>query len=152
MAYDVFKLATAEDARAYLNNVRRLGRTDLYPSAFRRLCELEGNDHGGALVVDFWRAVAAAEQVLREQRGKTVRLARTRQKVERVGVHKTVEDLALSKKPSDGFAILTGAGLGDLTAEYLVLKYQGRFSAEALAAAKVRLVEAHIHFPTEAAA
>ncbi len=53
MAYDVSRLSTAKDARAYLDNVRRLGRTDLYPDAFRRLCELEGQDHGDPLVIDF---------------------------------------------------------------------------------------------------
>ncbi len=150
MAYDVSRLSTAKDARAYLDNVRRLGRTDLYAEAFRRLCELEGQDHGDPLVVDFWRAIAAAEQVLREQRGKTVRLARTRQKINRVGVHRTVEDLALSKKPSDGFAILTEAGLGDLTAEYLVLKYESRFSAEAVTVARARLQEGGIAGPVAA--
>lgn len=58
-----------------------------------------------------------------------------------------MEDLALSKKPSDGFAILTEAGLGDLTAEYLVLKYETRFSAEAVTAARARLQEVGIAGP-----
>lgn len=149
MAYDVSRLSNVSDARAYLDNVKRLGRQDLYAAAFRRLCELEGQSHGDALDLDFWRAIAAAEEVLREQRGKTVRLARTREKIKRVGVQRTVEDLALKKQPSDGFAILTGAGLGDLTAEYLVLKHAERFTAEAAAAARHRLESAGVRLPPD---
>ena len=90
------------------------------------------------------------KRALREQRGKTIRLSRTRQKIARVGVHKTVEDLAMSKKASDGFAILTGAGLADLTAEYLVLTYRDRFSAELLRQ-QARLIGAGITLPADIA-
>lgn len=147
MSYDVARLSTVKDARAYLENVKRLGRDDLYAAAFRRLCELSGQEHDDPLVLDFWRAIAAAEEVLREQRGKTVRLSRTRQKIARVGVHKTVEDLAMAKEPSDGFAILTEAGLGDLTAEYLVIKHASKFSPGAITAARDRLANARIAAP-----
>jgi hypothetical protein len=147
MSYDPSRIATAEEARTYLANVRRASREDLVPAAFRRLCELTGQDDTDPLVVDFWRAIAAAEEVLRQQRGKTVRLARTRQKIARVGVHKTVEDLVLATKPSDGFAILAGAGLGDLTAEYLAAKHAERFSPEVVAAARTRLASAGIAGP-----
>lgn len=149
MAVDPEQLTTVDQARNYLANVKRLGRADLHEAAFRRLCVLSGQDDTDPLVVDFWRAIAAAEEVLREQRGKTIRLARTRQKIARVGVRKTVEDLALSKVPSDGFAILAGAGLGDLTAEYLVLKHAGEFSDEAIDAARKRLTEAEIAPPAD---
>ena len=76
-----------------------------------------------------------------------VRASRTRQKVKRVGVRKTVEDLALSKQASEGFRILTGHGLGDLTAEFLVLKHAGRFSTDAVAAARARLEAAAVPVP-----
>ncbi len=147
MSYDVSRLSNVKDAQAYLDNVKRLERQDLYPAAFRRLCELEGQNHDDPLDLDFWRAIAAAEEVLRQERGKTVRLARTRAKIKRVGVQRTVEDLALTKQPSDGFAILTGAGFGELTAEYLVLKHAARFTTEAAAAARQRLVSAGVPLP-----
>lgn len=149
MSYDVSRLSNVKDAQAYLDNVKRLGREDLYPAAFRRLCELSGQNHDDPLDLDFWRAIAAAEEVLRQERGKTVRLSRTREKIKRVGVQRTVEDLALKKQPSDGFAILTGAGLSDLTAEYLVLKHAGRFTAEAVGAARQRLLEAEVPLPPD---
>ncbi|WP_146203606.1 hypothetical protein [Azospirillum sp. TSH100] len=151
--FDPTVIQDAKTARDYLNNVRRLGRTDLYPAAFRRLCELSGQPPGDnppedvALVADFWRAIAALEEILRDQHGKVVRASRTRQKVKRVGVRKTVEDLALSKQESEGFRILTEHGLGDLTAEYLVLKHVGQFSDNAVAAARLRLEAAAVALP-----
>lgn len=147
MPFDVSQLRDAQVARTYLDKVKRLGRDDLYPAAFRRLCELSGQASDDPLVIDFWRAIAALEDFLRDQHGKVVRASRTRQKVERVGVRRTVEDLALSRQESDGFRILTAHGLGDLTAEYLVLKHAGQFSAEAIAAARARLDEAAVALP-----
>lgn len=147
MAVDPANLDTIDKARSYLANVRKAGRDDLVPAAFRRVCELAGQDDTDALVVDFWRAIAAAEEVLREERGKTVRLNRTRQKIQRVGVRQMVEDLVTAKKPSDGFGILAGAGLGDLTAEYLAVKHADRFLPEVVEAARARLAEADITPP-----
>jgi hypothetical protein len=59
----------------------------------------------------------------------------------------TVEDLALAKQESEGFRILTESGLGDLTAEYLVLKRAAQFSTEAVAAARDRLEKAGLPLP-----
>jgi len=151
--FDPSRLQDGKAARAYLDNVKRLGRDDLYPAAFRRLCELSAPPPDGdapeddPLVTDFWRAITALEEVLRDQHGKVVRASRTRQKVKRVGVRKTVEDLALSRAESDGFRILTAHGLGDLTAEYLVVKHAERFPAAAVAAARARLQAAAVTLP-----
>ncbi|NUB12942.1 hypothetical protein GAY28_09600 [Azospirillum brasilense] len=151
--FDPSQIQDVKAARAYLDNVKRLGRDDLYAAAFRRLCELSGqppddnSPEDDSLVLDFWQAIAALEEVLHGQHGKGVRASRTRQKVKRVGVRKTVEDLALSKQESEGFRILTTHGLGDLTAEYLVLKHAGRFSADAVAVARARLVAAAVPVP-----
>lgn len=150
MTFDVSQLRDVQAARNYLDNVKRLGRDDLYPAALRRLCELSGQPHDGPhdpVVPAFWRAIAAAEEILRNKHGKTVRLARTRQKIERVGVHRTVEDLALGKQESEGFRILVENGLGDLTAEYIVLSHAARFSPEAVIAARGRLEQAGIALP-----
>jgi hypothetical protein len=148
--FDVSQLHDVQAARNYLDNIKRLGRDDLYPAAFRRLCELSGQIHDDPVVLDFWRAIAALEEILRDQRGKTVRLSRTRQKIARVGVRQTVEDLALGKQESEGFKVLAAHGLGDLTAEYLVLKHAARFSSNAVTAARIRLEGAAIALPAEA--
>lgn len=147
MAVDPANLDTIEKARNYLANVRRAGRSDLEAAAFRRVCELAGREDTDALVVDFWRAIAAAEEVLREQHGKRVLLGRTRPKVARVGAHQTIVDLVMSRAPSDGFHILTQAGLADLTAEWLTLKHADRFLPEVREAARARLLAASITFP-----
>ena len=145
--FDVERLRDVTSVRAYIDNVKRLGRTDLFPAAFRRLCELSGEAHDDPVVLEFWRAIAALEEVLRQTRGKTVRLSRTRQKIGRVGVLQTVEDLALAPTASDGFRTLMECGLGDLTAEYIVLRYPDRFSSEAGEAARKRLESAGIALP-----
>ena len=59
-------------------------------------------------------------------------------------MYKTVEDLVLASKPSDGFAILAHAGLGDLTAEYLAAKHAERFAPEVVATARTRLASGGI--------
>lgn len=44
MAVDPANLDTIEKARTYLADVRRAGREDLVPAAFRRVYELAGRD------------------------------------------------------------------------------------------------------------
>ena len=52
------------------------------------------------------QTIHAFEHILSEERGKTTRLARTRQKVARVGVVQTLQDWATSAKSTDGFTML----------------------------------------------
>lgn len=47
--------------------------------------------------------MCALEQALTEEAGKTKRLSRTRQKLDRVGVRKLLADLSLKPQPSLGF-------------------------------------------------
>jgi hypothetical protein len=147
MSFDVSKLRDVQAARNYLDNVKRLGRTDLYPAAFRRLCELSGQAADDPVTLDFRQAIAALEEILRETHGKTVRLSRTRQKIARVGELQTIEDLTLSREESEGFRILAANELGDMTAEYIVLKHADRFSPAARDAARKRLEAACIALP-----
>jgi len=67
-----------------------------------------------------------------------------------VGKLKTPESLASRKHPSDGFQMLVDAGLADLTAEYIVLRYPTSFSADALRISKSRLEEHGIALPDPA--
>jgi hypothetical protein len=151
MPFDVSQLRDVQAARNYLANVKRLGRADLYPAAFRRLCELSGQAHDDPVAFEFWRAIIALEEILRDARGKTVRLGRTRPKIAQVGELRTMEDLVLARKESEGFRLLVEHGLGDLTAEYIVLRHSDRFSPEAAAAARERLEGAGIPLPSEVA-
>ena len=146
--FDVKKLKTPDECRTFMKNARDRNREDLRPGAFRRLCELESGQHPDPIVVEFWQAIAALEEVRRQTHGKTVRANRTRSKVIKDGVLATIEALVLNKKPSDGFRWLVEAGLGDLTAEHIAARYPSYFSPEVLVASKARLEEYGIPIPT----
>ena len=94
----------------------------------------------------------ALEEALSQENGKKTRLSRTRQKLDRVGVRKTLADLALKTKPSLGFEKLIAYGMGDMTAEVLVLRYPADFEAEVITAAQRRLQAFGIEPPAPAAA
>lgn len=146
--FDFKKLKTPDECRTFMKNARTRNRENLCPGAFRRLCELESGQDPDPIVVEFWQAIAALEEVRRETHGKTVRANGTLKKVKKDGVLTTIESLVMRKKPGDGFRWLAEAGLGDLTAEHIVARYPAHFSAEALAASKARLEEYGIPVPS----
>jgi len=125
--------------RSLRENAQQLGVREVDEAAFRRLVEILPEDAPGSIEHDFWKTIHAFEEVLRDERGKTVRLSRTRQKIGRVGVMATLIDFALSKKPTDGFNMLIERGLPQLTGEALVLKHSSHFEPPVLEAAKSRL-------------
>lgn len=95
----------------------------------------------GTLEYDVWRSIFALEGALSAERGKTTRLARTRQKIARDGEHRTVADLVVGKA-SDGFQKLLERNMPELTFEAVALRHAERFDDEITAAAKARLVGA----------
>lgn len=139
---DISKIKTPAEAENLMKNARRLGRDDIYQLAFARKCELEGaarDDPNDPLVRDFWITVSAYEQLLSDKNGRRTAAARTRQKVQRDGVLRTVESWAKKREPTMGFELLTNAGQWKLTGEYLILQHASRFSADDVRAAKKRL-------------
>lgn len=82
--------------------------------------------------------------MLSEERGKTVRLSRTRQKIARVGVMQTLRDLVMSKTPAQGFEMLLERNMPELTGETVVLRHKEHFEAEVDAAAYLRLEAAGV--------
>jgi len=125
--------------RNLMDNAKRLGRDDVYSDAFRQLCRAEGRNISDPLESEFASVMRALEQALTEEAGKTKRLNRTRQKLDRVGVRQTLADLALKPQPSMGFLKLVEFNMADMSAESLVLKYEDQFSPEVVAAARNRL-------------
>lgn len=83
----------------------------------------------------------ALEEALTQEAGKTKRLNRTRQKLNRAGIHKTLSDLALKPTPSVGFKKLVEFGMADMSAESLILKYRDQFEPSVVEAATKRLLE-----------
>lgn len=92
-------------------------------------------------MLDFWKSITALEFALSDERGKTVRLSRTRQKITRVGVKQTLADLAISATPSDGYFLLKDRGMLEMSAEAVVLRHASEFEQPMLEAARARLVD-----------
>ncbi|MBY3040023.1 hypothetical protein [Rhizobium laguerreae] len=137
--FDFSKITTIKAARNLMTNALKHSRYDLYQGAFRRLCEIEGKDHDDPVVVKFWQAIAAVEQILFEKHGRIVRAARTRKKVKEKGEIACLIDWALGKHETDGFQMLAEKGLIDKTGEFIVTSYPDRFAPEVVEAAAQRL-------------
>jgi hypothetical protein len=130
----------------WINNAEREGASDVADSARRRLIAVQAlkniDSSSDPLVLDFWKSIAALEFELSVERGKTIRLSRTRQKIGRVGVQKTLADLALQSSPSEGYFLLRDRDMLDLSAEAVVLRFPNEFGEDVLEAARKRLATA----------
>ncbi|UGY27321.1 hypothetical protein HU675_0011480 [Bradyrhizobium septentrionale] len=127
--------------RNFMENARRHSRSDIYEAAFRQLCRVEGRNIDDPLEAEFAAVMRALEEALTEEAGKTKRLNRTRQKLNRAGVRRTLADLAMKATPSLGFLKLVEFGMGDMSAESLILKYREQFEPVVVEAAANRLRE-----------
>lgn len=125
--------------RQLMRNARDRDAPTVYDAAFRRLAAILPDEAPGTLEHDFWQTIHSFEQVLAEDRGKTVRLSRTRLKVAKVGVAQTLTDWAAGRDETDGFRMLIERGLTDLTGEAIVIRHAGAFAPEVVAAAQARL-------------
>ncbi|MCA6107526.1 hypothetical protein [Bradyrhizobium cenepequi] len=131
--------------RNWMANAKRHNRNDIYQAAFRQLCRIEGRNIDDPLEAEFAIVMRALEEALSEESGTTKRLNRTRQKLNRVGVRQTLADLAMKPTPSTGFLKLVEFGMAaELSAEALILKYEGEFVPAVVSAAKKRLAEYEI--------
>ncbi|KQS49497.1 hypothetical protein [Sphingomonas sp. Leaf198] len=119
-------------------NARRLGETDIERAASLKLYSVMPSAEPGTLEHDVWRSIYALEGALKDERGKTTMLGRTRQKVARDGEAKTVADLVRGT-PSDGFRMLMERDMEDHTFEAVALRHRNRFDDDILAAASARL-------------
>jgi hypothetical protein len=134
-----------EKLRTWIANARRGGQPAIADAAFRRLIAILPQEEPGTVEYDFWQTVHAFEHVLTEERGKTTRLARTRQKVARVGEIATLKDWAVSTKSADGFAMLIERNMPELTGEAIVLRHADKFDISVVTAARGRLEEAGVN-------
>jgi hypothetical protein len=140
-------IAQCEDVgklKSLLKNARDRGDSSLADAAFRKVISLVPSERPGTVEHDFWQTVLAFEYFLTEEREKTTRLSRTRQKVARVGVVQTLKDWALSVKETDGFRMLLDRGMPELTGEAIVLRHPENFEPQVLAAARQRLSDAGV--------
>lgn len=104
-------------------NARRLGETEIERAASLRLYTLLPSAEPGTLEHDVWRSIHALEGALKDERGRTTLLGRTRQKIARDGERRTVADLVRGEV-SDGFRMLMDRGMVDHTFEAVALRHQ----------------------------
>jgi hypothetical protein len=130
----------ADKLRRIAANARKHGDQAVAVAADRRLYEILPSEKAGSLEYDVWRSIHALEGSLTNERGKTTRLSRTRQKIAKVGELQTVNDLVVvAKKPSEGFSMLIERGMPELTFEAVALRHPDRFEKTTLIAAAERL-------------
>lgn len=125
--------------RQFMKNARKHDAADVYEAAFHRLISIQPSAQPRTIAHDVWRTIFAFEELLKEERGKTVRLSRTRQKIQRDGEVKTVMDLTLKTDPSDGFHMLKDRGILELSFEALVVARSKHFPTHVVDAARSRL-------------
>ncbi|MBO9518476.1 MAG: hypothetical protein J7493_10440 [Porphyrobacter sp.] len=119
-------------------NARNAGADDVERAALLKLYSVMPAAKLGTLEHDVWQSVYALEGALKQERGKTTLLARTRQKLQRDGELKTVSDLVLGKE-SAGFQMLIDRNMPELTFEAVALRHALRFDGPILNAARARL-------------
>ncbi|WP_027155600.1 hypothetical protein [Mesorhizobium sp. WSM2561] len=70
----------------FANGLATLGknRAAIAEAAFRRLVAVLPKEKPGSIEHDFWQTIQGFEMILSDERGKTTRLTRTRQKVARL--------------------------------------------------------------------
>ena len=130
--------------RTIIDNAKKRGAERLADAAFRRLIAILPAERPGSLEHDFWQTIHAFEHLLTEERGRTTRLSRTRQKVARVGVQQTLADWAVATQETDGFRMLLDRDMPELSGEAVILRNADHFGPEMIAAARTRLESAGV--------
>jgi hypothetical protein len=143
MTVDPKTLTDPDQLRTLRDNAMRLDRHDIVAQGIERLAELRAGT-AASPVMECWKAIAAAEEQATVKNGRTTRMSRTRQKIDRVGVVETMADLAGPPVLHQGFELLQSAGQLHLSFEYVVLKYPDIFSPAVRETARRKLIEAGI--------
>ena len=128
-----------EKLKTLAQRAREQGAKQVEEAAFKKFISIVPEADPGTLEHDFWTSIHAFEHVLSEEKGKTIRLSRTRQKVDRDGIVATLEGWANGKQ-TEGFDMLIDRGMPELTGEAVVLRHPGRFSEDIVEAARQRLI------------
>lgn len=124
--------------RKMADNAAASGNEAVREAALRRLYAVSPDAEPGTLEHDVWQSIFALEGSLTEEKGKTTRLGRTRQKIKRDGELLTVSTLVL-KSASKGYKMLLDRGWPHLTFEAVALRHSDRFDKPVLDAATKRL-------------
>lgn len=148
MALDPTTMTDASSVRRLLANAVRLNEEKIAQACRKRLYELETPEASDPVEKRLWQAVAAYEQTLREKHGRKQPAAYTRRKIAAKGAVRTLTDWALEKNVTPGFEALVRSGSAEFTGEYVVVEFADRFSIEAVAAAKSKLIAHGVELPS----
>jgi len=132
------------ELESLIQNATRLGNMAVAEAAFRKRISLVPAEQPGSVEHDFWQTVQAFEYALSQQRGKTTRLFRTRQKVAKVGVVQTLREWAPGSQETAGFKMLLERGMPEFTGEATTLRHPQLFEPPVLEAAQQRLKTAGV--------
>jgi hypothetical protein len=127
-----------------IRNATKLGNKVVVEAAFRRRISLVPDQSPGSVEHDFWQTVQAFECSLTEERGKTVKLSRTRRRAAEVGVVQTLRDWTAGPQEVAGFKSLLERGMPEFTGEAITLRHPEHFEPEMLEAARQRLTVAGV--------
>ena len=125
--------------RNLIANAERMGVLPVRDAAFRRLALVQTEAEPGSIEHDLWQTIYAFEQLLREERGKAVRLTKTRMRLTKAGPVKALSDFAATTTEMRGFDTLVARGLSDMTGEAVILRHPDDFDEDTRAAATERL-------------
>lgn len=129
--------------KTLIANARKLGNDEVRHAAQLKLYALLPSAKPGTVEHEVWQSIYALEGALAEERGKTVLLSRTRQKIARDGEIKAVADL-VTGKATEGFTMLIDRNMPELSFEAVALRHPERFEPAILEAARKRLSAAGV--------
>lgn len=145
MSYEkrIRNLDSVDDCLRFAMNAAERGRPDLECLAKKRAIELRADAHGASSDAEkeALQAIYAYEEILSRRNGKPTKASRTWQMVERHGILQAVERAVNRSQATMGFDALDEMGLREFAFEAVILRHPGKFSDEAVAAARERLLE-----------
>ena len=142
----IAELKTPLECETLMQNAKAKGRKDVYEAAFRRKCALAGianEDPNDPLIRAFYETLSAREELLRAKHGgKHIKATYTRRMIRKHGVlHCLTKWAGFGNQTTDGFDDFIAAGMADMTAEALVVKFPDRFPKEVVTQAPGRLAK-----------
>lgn len=133
------KCSDPADLKRIYANASKLGNEIVAEAAQRKRFAVMPAAEPGTFEHDVWQSIYALEAALSDERGKTIRLARTRQKIARDGELVTVRDLIMKPAASEGYHMLIERGWPELAFESVALRHPDKFAVEVLEKATARL-------------
>ncbi|MGI8943287.1 MAG: hypothetical protein ACR2FJ_03460 [Qipengyuania sp.] len=130
-----------DQLRKIARNAAIKGAIQLQRAAKLRLFSILPQEAPGTLEYEVWQSIFALEDALSDERGKTIRLSRTRQKIGRQDERSCVADLVRGSE-SDGFRMLAERDMLELSFEAVALRFPELFDENVLQSARSRLENA----------